>query len=411
LISLPILTSLRGIYTLFTPNPNNQMESFNNTEIAFAWRTNNELRKAQLLFKTISWPTLVSIGSFSLKIALAIRFPIAWLVKPTIFSHFVGGENLNECKPTVDLLAKFNVKSILDYSVEGKGTLRSQENAYNEIMRSIKNAADIPHISFAVFKPTGLVKVSILEKVSNGMPLGEAEGKEFELFKQRVFRLCEASVNANTPILIDAEDTWYQKALDEIIRDMMFRFNKQEVYVYNTLQMYRVDRLQFLKSSHEDALKNGFKLGIKFVRGAYMEKERERAIKLYYPSPIHPNKDETDKAFDEAQEYAFNHLDTISIFCGTHNEQSVIKLCELMEKGKVSKGDPRITFSQLLGMSDNISFMLGHLGYNVTKYIPYGPVREVMPYLIRRAQENTSVKGQTGRELSLIHQELKRRKL
>lgn len=386
------------------------MYTFNNTEVAFAWRTNRELRKAHFLFKTIALPWLVNMGSVLLRIALAIRFPIAWIVKPTIFSHFVGGETLAQSLPTVDALAKFGVKSILDYSVEGKGTAKSQEDAYNEILSSIRNAAHNPNITFSVFKPTGLINVDILTKVSQDESLVPEELSQFNLFKERVHNLCSTSAKANTPILIDAEDSWYQKALDDVVRDMMAEFNIEQVFVYNTLQMYRTDRLDFLKEEYILAKDKGYKLGIKFVRGAYMEKERERAQKMGYPSPIHATKDHTDKAFNDGQDFAFNHLDTISIFCGTHNENSVNRLCELMEKGGVSKDDSRITFSQLLGMSDNISFMLGHLGYNVTKYIPYGPVREVMPYLIRRAQENTSVKGQTGRELLLIEQELNRRK-
>lgn len=388
------------------------MISFNNTEVAFIWRNNKELKRAKFLFKTISWPTLVNVGSFLLKIALAIRFPIAWIVKPTIFKHFVGGESLVECLPLVGNLAKHNVKSILDYSVEGKGTDKSHEEAYDEILRSIKNAASNPNITFAVFKPTGLTHISILEKVSNGETLSDKELKSFELFKERVENLCSVAAQTNTPILIDAEDTWYQKALDDLIQQMMMKFNASSAIVYNTLQMYRVDRLDFLKQTHQHAIEHGYKLGVKFVRGAYMEKERERAKKMGYPSPIHPTKADTDIAFNQAQEYAFNNLDTISIFCGTHNEESVRLLAELMVKNGINANDSRITFSQLLGMSDNISFTLAGLGYNVTKYIPYGPVREVMPYLIRRAQENTSVKGQTGRELSLINQEvLRRRKL
>ena len=386
------------------------MPSFNDTKIAFAWRNDKELRKARFLFKSMALPGLVNVGSFLLNIALAIRFPIAWLVKPTIFSHFVGGETLSESKSMVSRLAQYNVKSILDYSVEGKGTPKSHEQAFNEILSSIHNAATNPDITFSVFKPTGLVAVNILEKVSQGKELTTPETEAFSLFKQRVRSLCSASVKGNTPILIDAEDSWYQKAIDEVVREMMLEFNTSHAFVYNTLQMYRIDRLSFLKSAYADAIQNGFKFGVKFVRGAYMEKERERAQKMGYPSPIHPNKVSTDKAFDDAQQFAFEHIDTISIFCGTHNEQSVQLLCNLMSQGNISPNDSRVTFSQLLGMSDNISLMLGHLGYNVAKYVPYGPVRKVMPYLVRRAQENTSVKGQTGRELSFIISEIARRK-
>jgi proline dehydrogenase len=386
------------------------MLTFNNTEIAFAWRSTQDLKRARMLFRTISWTTLVAVGNFLLSVALKIRFPISWIVKPTIYKHFVGGENLADCLPIVDSLAKFNVKSILDYSVEGKNNDKSHESAYNEILRSIHNAANNQNITFAVFKPTGLINTNILEKVSSNVALSDSEKSKFELFCQRVDNLCSEAYNAKTPLLIDAEDSWYQKSLDDVVQKMMEKYNKEEVIVYNTLQMYRTDRLQFLKDSHAHALKNGYKLGMKFVRGAYMEKERERAQKMGYPSPIHANKELTDRAFNDAQEYSFQNIDTISIFCGTHNEESVQKLAILMENHSIAPNDKRITFSQLFGMSDNISFMLAHKDYNVTKYIPYGPVREVMPYLLRRAQENTSVKGQTGRELSLIDQEFKRRK-
>ena len=386
------------------------MIQFNDTQIAFAWRSNSDLKKAKILFKTIGWPSLVKVGSVMLNIALAIRFPISWIIKPTIFNHFVGGEDLNESNKMAALLSQYGVKSVLDYSVEGADTEKSQEAAYNEILRSIKNAEGNPNIAFTVFKPTGLINTSILEKVSNSKSLTELEIQQFSLFKNRVKTLCQESVKSNTAILVDAEDSWYQKAIDDVVQQMMEQFNKSEALVYNTFQMYRTDRLDYLKTMQAEAKVKGYKLGAKFVRGAYMEKERARAQSIDYPSPIHPNKEATDKAFDDAQEYSFNHLDTVSIFCGTHNEVSIQKLCGLMEKNGIANNDNRITFSQLLGMSDNISFMLAHKGYNVAKYIPYGPVRKVMPYLIRRAEENTSVKGQTGRELSLIKAELKRRK-
>ena len=386
------------------------MIQFNDTKIAFAWRSNSELVKAKVLFKTIAWPILVKVGSAMLNVALAIRFPISWIVKPTIFKHFVGGENLAESNKTAQRLLQYNVKSVLDYSVEGADDEVIQEEAFNEILRSVQNVKDNASIAFTVFKPTGLISTKILEKVSYSQELSQHETAQFDLFKQRVKTLCEQSVSSNTPILVDAEDSWYQKAIDDVVHKMMVEFNKEKVFVYNTLQMYRTDRLDFLKAAHNDALGKGYLLGVKFVRGAYMEKERARAQRFGYPSPIHPNKEETDKAFDDAQQYAFENLDTISIFCGTHNEQSIQKLCGMMQSKGVQNNDARITFSQLLGMSDNISFVLAHSGYNVAKYIPYGPVRKVMPYLIRRAEENTSVKGQTGRELALIRAELKRRK-
>ncbi len=387
------------------------MLTFDNTEIAFKWRSKKDLRRARMLFKTISWAPLVWLGDKFLRFAAIIRFPIAWLVKPTIFKQFVGGETLEECKPVVSLLAKYGVKSILDYSVEGKGTEKSQELTFNEILRSLKNASVNPNVPFTVFKPTGLIDIEVLTKVSHGKNLSPLETEKFKKFKSRVDTLCATAAEHSKPILIDAEDTWYQAALDDLAQDMMCRYNANVAIVFNTLQMYRADRLEFLKVIHKHALENNYVLGVKFVRGAYMEKERSRAKRMGYPSPIHPNKEKTDQAFDLAQEYALNNINSISIFSGTHNEESVLRLTNLMESAGVNPNDSRITFSQLYGMSDNISFTLAHHGYNVAKYIPYGPVRHVMPYLIRRAQENTAVKGQTGRELQLVNRELKRRSI
>ncbi len=387
------------------------MIQFNDTKIAFVSHSTADLKKAKILFRAMGSSSVVKVGKVLLNFALAIRFPISWIVKPTIFKHFVGGETLEESNATVDYLAKYNVKSVLDYSVEGAGDPASHESAYNEIMRSIENAEGNPNILFTVFKPTGLVSHSVLEKVSQGETMTDEEAKEFALFETRVKNLCQRSVDLHVPILVDAEDTWYQKALDDVVNRMMETYNKEEVWVYNTLQMYRTDRVDFLDACIKEAREKGYKLGIKFVRGAYMEKERERAKQMGYPSPINPDKPATDKMYDDGQELAFKNLDIVSIFCGTHNELSTQKLCQLMVDAGIEKNDKRIAFSQLIGMSDNISFMLAHEGFNVVKYVPYGPVRKVMPYLIRRAEENTSVKGQTGRELSMIQAELKRRKL
>ena len=386
------------------------MLTFNNTEVAFAWRSNNDLKRARFLFRSIRWPLLVRIGNFFLQLALFIRFPIAWVVRPTIYKHFVGGETIEKCLPVINLLASYNVKSILDYSVEGKNTETSYQAAYKEILHSVKNAANHQEITFSVFKPTGLIHTDILTKVSEGLTLSQLEQEIFNLFIDRVDKLCAVAKELDVPILIDAEDSWYQQALDDIAQKMMQQYNTQKAIVYNTLQMYRVDRLGFLKQIHKHALDNGYKLGVKFVRGAYMEKERARAKRKGYPSPIHPNKMETDKAFNQAQRYAFENIHMTSIFCGTHNEQSVALLVELMQKSGLKPKDERVTFSQLYGMSDNISFILAKQGFNAAKYIPYGPVRDVMPYLLRRAQENTSVKGQTGRELALINEEFIRRR-
>ena len=386
------------------------MLSFSNTEIAFAYRTNRELRRATMLFSILAYPFLVTVGQALITLALRLRLPIAWIVKPTIFKQFIGGESLEESATVVNTLQKHNVKSILDYSVEGQQNEESFGKIYTEILRSIENAKGNPAITFVVFKPTGLVKTAILEKVSLENPLTDEENQEFSLFKERVTTLCRTAANIQKPILIDAEDSWYQQALDDICHEMMKMFNREKAVVFNTWQMYRKDRLDFLKQSTDRAIRDGYILGAKFVRGAYMEKERERAMKMGYPSPIQDTKAQTDADFNAALEFSVDNLNAVSIFCGTHNEESVELLARLMEQKGLERNDPRITFSQLYGMSDNISFNLAGMGYNVAKYIPYGPVKYVMPYLFRRAQEDTSVKGQTNRELTLIRLEKKRRK-
>jgi proline dehydrogenase len=386
------------------------MLSFSNTEIAFAYRTNRELRRATMLFSILAYPFLVTVGQALITLALRLRLPIAWIVKPTIFKQFIGGESLEESATVVNTLQKHNVKSILDYSVEGQQNEESFGKIYTEILRSIENAKGNPAITFVVFKPTGLFKTAILEKVSLENPLTDEENQEFSLFKERVTTLCRTAANIQKPILIDAEDSWYQQALDDICHEMMKMFNREKAVVFNTWQMYRKDRLDFLKQSTDRAIRDGYILGAKFVRGAYMEKERERAMKMGYPSPIQDTKAQTDADFNAALEFSVDNLNAVSIFCGTHNEESVELLARLMEQKGLERNDPRITFSQLYGMSDNISFNLAGMGYNVAKYIPYGPVKYVMPYLFRRAQENTSVKGQTNRELTLIRLEKKRRK-
>ncbi len=386
------------------------MLTFRDTQIAFAWRSNNELVKAKWLFGAISWSLFVRIGENLTKLATTLRLPIAWFVKPTIFSHFVGGETLAECLPTVERLQKFGVGSILDYSVEGQQSEESFSLTYNEILRTIQFATSNPSIHFAVFKPSGIARVELLEKASNRHILDENEENELMLFKERVSKLCQTSANLNIPILIDAEDSWYQPVIDSIALEMMQIYNKEKAIVYNTLQLYRVDRLKYLHSLLNNAIENKYILGIKLVRGAYMEKERNRASKLGYPSPIHDTKTQTDEAFNLALRFSVENINHIALFCGTHNEESIAFMLQLMEEKQRAKNDQHVSFSQLYGMSDNISFALANEGYNVSKYIPYGPVKEVLPYLIRRAQENTSVKGQTGRELALIKQEINRRK-
>ncbi len=386
------------------------MLTFENTEIAFESKTNSELKRAYRMFKIMGNSKIVHLSNTLARFAINIGFPVGWLAKPTLYKHFVGGETIDKCKTTVESLSKFNVKAILDYSVEGKENDNDIEKALQETLNSIKNAGSSDNIPFSVFKPTAFGKSIVLEKASAGLELNEKEKQEIEKFRNRIHQLCKAAFDVNVPVLIDAEDSWYQPVIDDITDKMMELYNKERAIVFNTFQMYRVDRLDFLKASHQKAIKGNYFLGAKFVRGAYMEKERARAAEKGYPDPIQPDKESTDRDYNLALKYCIENIDTISIFNGTHNDYSSAFLPQLMEEHNIARNDKRVWFSQLLGMSDNISFNLAHEGYNVAKYLPYGPVNHVLPYLLRRAEENTSVKGQSGRELSLITKELKRRK-
>jgi proline dehydrogenase len=383
---------------------------FDNTEIAFRMKSDRELAKAFLLFTVIGKPWVVNLGSGMVNVALKIHFPIGWLIKPTVYSHFCGGVTLEDCRPAVERLSAFRVKAILDYSVEGKESEEDYEAALVETLKSIRFASGHPNIPFAVFKPTAFTSHSVLEKASLGETLSPQEEAMAQAFKKRIDTLCKAAYDADLPVLIDAEDTWYQHFIDEVVMEMMAKYNHSKAIVFNTFQMYRIDRIPFLEESYNKAVEGNFFLGAKFVRGAYMEKERERALKMGYASPIHPDKECTDRYYNEALRFSMDRIDRIAIFNGTHNEESSALLTELMEQKKIPRDDPHIWFSQLYGMSDHISFNLAYQGYNVAKYVPYGPVKHVTPYLLRRARENTSVAGQTGRELSLLTRERNRRK-
>ena len=383
---------------------------FDNTEIAFKSKSNTGLKKAYLLFKVMGSASLVKIGNSLTKIALGIHFPVGWAAKPTLYSHFVGGETITKCKTNVEKLGKHNVKAILDYSVEGKDDDKDIEKALDETIRSIKNAGQTPNIPFAVFKPTAFGKSIVLEKASEGIELNEIEKSEVQKFKDRINTLCKTAFEADIPILVDAEDTWFQNIFDVVVTEMMEKYNKEKAIVFNTYQMYRWDRLDILKQAHKAATEGSYFLGAKFVRGAYMEKERARAAEKGYKDPIQPDKESTDRDYNLALKFCVENIDNITIFNGTHNEYSSVYMAELMEEKGIAKNDVRFWFSQLYGMSDNISFNLAEAGYNVAKYVPYGPVNYVLPYLLRRAEENTSVKGQSSRELQLIETELNRRK-
>ncbi|MFZ4783929.1 MAG: proline dehydrogenase family protein [Flavobacteriales bacterium] len=384
--------------------------SFENTEIAFSAKSDRDLKKAYYLFKLIGNPSLVKVGDVLTNLAIKVGIPIGWAIKGNIFKQFCGGENIAECAQATKILDKGHIGTILDYSVEGKESEKDFDATTEETLRTIRTAQNNPFIPFSVFKVTGLARFELLEKVNAKDVLSNTEIAEWQRVRERVDRICQLAHDTGTPIFIDAEDSWIQDAIDGLVNEMMEKYNKKDFVVYNTLQMYRHDRLQFLKDSHAHASANGYKLGFKLVRGAYMEKERARAAEKGYRDPIQPNKESSDRDFDLAVAYCIEHIQYIAICCGSHNENSSMKLAELMDAKGIARNDKRVYFAQLFGMSDHISFNLAHAGYNVAKYVPYGPIKEVIPYLIRRAKENTSVKGQTGRELSLIMKELKRRK-
>jgi len=386
------------------------MLSFDNTEIAFADQNDKGLKKTYYVFKLISIGWLNKIGTTLLSFALNLRLPVKGIIKATVFDHFCGGENIVDCESKIQTLAQFNVKTILDYSVEGKQDDKDFDQCLNSLLNSVERSKKDNLVPYCVVKLSGLIPIDLLQKQSAKEDLSKSESIQYQRGLDRTLSLCKASYEANIPLLIDAEESWIQDAIDDITLGMMHQFNKERAIVFNTTQMYRHDRLIYIKNLHQQAVKENFYIGLKVVRGAYMEKERERAEQKGYPSPIQPDKAATDKDYDLAIQYCVQYNDRIALCCGTHNEESSMKLVDLMKEKSIEPSNPTIYFAQLLGMSNHISFNLSKAGYNVAKYVPYGPVKEVMPYLIRRADENTSVAGQTGRELSLIETEIKRRK-
>ncbi len=383
---------------------------FTDTRTAFAAKTDKELKKAYWLFRLVKNPKWVRTGKVLLNIALKIGFPIKWIIKPTVFNHFCGGETIMECGNTIRSLGHYNIGAILDYSAEGSKNERSFDDVTEKILETITKASEEKNIPFAVFKITGIARFDLLMKKSSHERLTKEENAEYNRVLKRVEKLCNAAYQSQTPLLIDAEESWIQNAIDDLTLAMMIKYNKEKTIVFNTLQMYRHDRLKYLKDIHEQSRKNGFLVGLKLVRGAYLEKENQRALDNGYLSPIYPTKNDTDNAYNQALKYCHENIEHIAICAGTHNEESCLLLMQMIERKVYPKNHNHISFSQLLGMSDHISFNLAKRGYNVSKYVPFGPIRLVIPYLVRRAEENTSVQGQTGRELELISKELKRRK-
>ena len=387
------------------------MKTFENTEIAFRSKNDADLNRAFWLFKIIGNPVIVKFGKWMTNFALSVKLPIDPIIKKTIFKQFCGGTTIQDCEHTIQQLSSYNIGTILDYSVEGKIKEEDFEKTTDEIIATIVRASKDTKIPYAVFKITGIATFSLLEKANSiENELTENEKKSFASIVSRVDRICKSGFDCGIPIFIDAEESWIQDTIDRIAQTMMAKYNKYKAIVFNTIQMYRHDRLDFLMKVIHDSKINGYHYGIKLVRGAYMEKERARALQMNYPSPIQPNKGSTDNDYNKALSVILENFNHLSLCAGTHNEESSLLLTELLEKFNVNKEDQRIYFAQLLGMSDHISYNLSSEGFNVAKDVPYGPIKEVRPYLLRRADENTSVAGQTSRELSLLSKEKERRK-
>jgi len=387
------------------------LPEFDNTQIAFEYRSDKELKHARFLFSSMGSPTLTNLGIKMTKIALALKLPVKSIIKSTLFDHFCGGETMEEAAKTATMLGKYGISTILDYGVEGKESEADFDKAVPEFIKAIKYAATSKYIPFISLKVTGFAYFALLEKVHAGEQLTDEETAAWKRVYGRIDQVCKAAADNNIMVLVDAEESWIQKPVDELTNVMMSRYNKTKAVVFNTFQLYRHDRLVFLKESCATAKAEGYLLGAKLVRGAYMEKERARAAEKGYLSPIQPNKQAADKDYDEAVDFCLHNLNALALFIGTHNESSCLKAAKYMQDNNIAANTDKVYFSQLYGMSDNVSFNLAHEGYHVAKYLPYGPVKDVIPYLMRRAQENTSVAGQTGRELSLINKEIKRRKL
>jgi proline dehydrogenase len=383
---------------------------FDDTEVAFSYKSDKELRKANFIFSLVNNPGMSKVATGLAKLGLSLHLPVKGLIKATVFEHFCGGETIDQSEKTIKTLSRFHVGTILDFSAEGAHTEEGFDRTTEEILKTLDKAKGNPDIPFTVFKSTGLVSMDLLTKVQAKELLTETEKEAFQHFHDRVEKICQRAHDYDVPVMIDAEDSWIQNPIDEVVYEMMKRFNQKRAIVWNTYQMYRKDMLDNLRNAFHHAVMHNYFLGAKLVRGAYMEKEADRAEKMGYENPIHPNKQATDDSFNKALAFCIDNKQRISVLCGSHNEYSNQYLALLMEKHGMKPNDTRAWFAQLLGMSDNISFNLAKAGYNVVKYVPYGPVELVMPYLIRRASENTSVAGQSSRELTMIRKELARRK-
>jgi proline dehydrogenase len=383
---------------------------FDDVSIAYTSKSDRQLKKAYWLFSLMGKGWLVSIGKFFVKLGFALNLPISKLIYWTVYDQFCGGVTIKDSQGTIDELASHGIGTILDYSVEGATTEKGYDATLKEVIRTIERSANDTNIPFCVFKPTGISSSKVFSKIQAGTELTEKEKGSYDRSKERIEKICQLAFESNVRVLIDAEESWLQNPVDSLVYEMMEKYNQKTAIVYNTYQMYRADMFDNLQKAHRRATEKGYFLGIKLVRGAYMEKEAERAEEMGYPNPIQSSKERTDIDYNAALEYAVENLENIFVCNGTHNQYSNYFLSYMMDKHKVEPNDKRVSFMQLYGMSDNISFNLADKGYNVAKYVPYGPVKAVMPYLFRRAEENTAVAGQSSREFSFIKEELQRRK-
>lgn len=400
-----------SIFAGSTHSPmSNSPLSFDDTSTAFAIRSDQELKQSHFLFSTMKYPWMVKAGTFFTSKALALRLPVKGLIRKTLFKQFCGGESIEDCQHTIDQLARFGVQTILDYSVEGEGNESSFDGTLEEAMRVASFAKKESNIAFCVIKFTGLGSSALMAKKQSGKSFTAEESSRYERFEERVQQLAQHTVDCGLRFMVDAEETWIQNEIDRLVLELMKKFNQERPAIYNTYQLYRHDALGNMHTHFDEVTKTGCFFGAKLVRGAYMEKERERAYQMGYPDPIQKNKEATDRDFNAGVVFALNNIEKFGLCAGTHNEHSSALLAKMIQDREIGKDHTHVHFAQLLGMSDNISFKLSEQGFNVGKYVPYGPVEKVLPYLFRRAEENTSIAGQSGREITLVKKELDRRK-
>jgi proline dehydrogenase len=384
---------------------------FANTKLAFQAKSNTELRRTYWLFRMIDNPFLTKFGPKLLDLAFRLNLPITGMVRHTLFDLFVGGENLSETARTSAYLAQYGVQTILDYSVEAEKNEVGFEQTKREIIATLVHGAEQEAVAFSACKLTGLASFGLMEKIQAGAQLSYEEQAAYERMQQRLEEIAQAAQHHGTPVFIDAEESWIQDCIDAMTESLMERYNHEQPVVWTTIQMYRHDRIHYLRELIQRSRERGYVLGVKLVRGAYLEKENRRAEERGYPTPIQPSKQATDRDYDAALAFCVRNLDHVALCAATHNEASTRYLLDLMHTYGLPVDHPHIWLSQLLGMSDNLSFNLGHRGYRVAKYLPFGPVKAVMPYLMRRAEENTAIAGQSSRELHLLQQEMRRRKM